>query len=549
MGGSRPDRIRWLPPLVLLVNAGVLGLFVTYSALNLRPDMPREVSVETVRVRIGLHALLTVLAPTIASFAFVRPISRWARGPWRRPDGDGGHPPVPSPIAERAAHTPLALALGSLLAWLLLTGFAAVLALGGVPPLPLGTALHVIVRPLLAGFVASTTIFFAADHVCRAHVWPVTLAGLPIGGNARLWRVRVSHRLLALWFAIGVVPLMVVILTTSLHVADLDLREHPVLARVTGVVLLTATSAAIGGAWLAWMVSRSVGRPLRALERAMAQLREGRFDTRAPVSATDETGTLAEGFNLMAGRLAESYAALEARNRQLAAAMERILMLEGMKRALDRFVPESARRAIEEHPDAPDLAKTTHDVTVLFLDIEGYAGLAERLDRATLNGVVEQYFSRYLTPILDAGGEINEIAGDGLMIIFQAGAPAEHAGAAVRAALDIREQTAAANREAASTQPPIVVNVGISSGECDVGATRFRGPSGERWTFTATGPTTNRAARLGDYADGGQILMDSITAERVRGRVELCPLGAVLLKNMSSPVEVWEVGPRPAPVE
>ena len=204
-------------------------------------------------------------------------------------------------------------------------------------------------------------------------------------------------------------------------------------------------------------------------------------------------------------------------------------------------MPESARRAIEAHPEAPRLAKTARDVTVLFLDIEGYGGLSERLDRATLNGIVERYFSRYLTPIRAEGGEINEIAGDGLMIIFQAGEPVEHAAAAVRAARAIRAQTAIGNGEGLGEYPPIAVNIGISSGECDVGATRFRGPAGERWTFTATGPVTNLAARLGDYADGGQILMDDVTARRARDHVDMRRLGSVSLKNVSSPVEVWEV--------
>jgi hypothetical protein len=115
MSGT-PDRIRWLPPLVLLVNAGVLGLFVTYSALNLRPDIPHPASAGAVPVRLILHALLTVLAPAATSLAFVRSIDRWARAPWR-PDGRGDRPPVPLPIARRAAQTPLALALFSLLAW------------------------------------------------------------------------------------------------------------------------------------------------------------------------------------------------------------------------------------------------------------------------------------------------------------------------------------------------------------------------------------------------------------------------------------------------
>ena len=125
----------------------------------------------------------------------------------------------------------------------------------------------------------------------------------------------------------------------------------------------------------------------------MARLRDGHFDTREPVTATDEIGAVAEGFNLMAGRLSESYAALEARNRELAEALDRVVFLERVKHGLDHFVPETVRRAIEENPDAPRLGKTAEDVTVLFLDIEGYTRLSEELSRPTLNALVERYFS------------------------------------------------------------------------------------------------------------------------------------------------------------
>lgn len=199
------------------------------------------------------------------------------------------------------------------------------------------------------------------------------------------------------------------------------------------------------------------------LEAATARLREGRFDTRVPVNATDEIGALAEGFNLMAGRLSDSYSALETRNRELAQALDRVVFLEHVKRGLDRFVPDAVRRAIETNPEAPGLGKQARDVTVLFLDIEGYARLSEELPRPTLNALVERYFSLFLESIRAEGGDINETAGDGLMIIFQAGRPEEHACAAVRAALAIREQTSVANRNAVVGHPPIVVNIGVSA--------------------------------------------------------------------------------------
>ena len=536
---ARPERIAWLPPLVLLVNVAVLGLLMGYSSLNLRPDIA---TVRTLQAHTYYQwtVAATAVAPAVAAIAFLWPALRWLRG--RRMDRAGNAAPdVPVTTALRAANAPLALAAFSVLGWVLVTILAGVRSLASAHDISLGLAVHLVLRPVLAGLIAGAATFFGAEYLCRTHVWPALLASTRIAGHPRLWRVRVSHRLLGLWLAISVLPLSAVALTTLTRVAGLDLATHPVLGRLVSVILLIAASAAVGGAWLAWLVSRSVGRPLEALETAMARLRDGHFDTREPVNATDEIGAVAEGFNLMAGRLSETYAALEARNRELAEALDRVVFLERVKRGLDRFVPDAVRRAIEENPEAPGLGKTARDVTVLFLDIEGYTRLSEDLPRSTLNAVVERYFSLFLAPIRAEGGDINETAGDGLMIIFQDGESDAHAAAAVRAALAIREQTARANRDPGRNHPPIVVNIGISSGECDVGTTRFEGPVGERWTFTASGPVTNLAARLGNRATGGQILLAPETALRVHDRFSVRSLGLVSLKNLSSPVEVWEV--------
>jgi class 3 adenylate cyclase len=536
---AKPERLGWLPPLVLFVNLAVLGLLMGYSSLNLRPDISTVRSLQPQAYHQWTLAVAAV-APAVAAVVFLWPALMWLRR--RRSDRVGESlPDVPVTIALRAANAPLALAAFSFLGWLLVTGLAVVRALVSIQDISLGLAVHLVLRPVLAGLIAGAATFFGSEHLCRTHVWPALLANTRIAGNPRLWRVHVSHRLLGLWLAISVLPLSAVALTTFTRVAGLDLAAHPLLGRLVSVVVLIAASAAVGGVWLAWMVSRSVARPLEALEVAMARLRDGHFDTREPVNATDEIGAVAEGFNLMAGRLSESYAALEARNRELAEALDRVVFLERVKLGLDRFVPETVRRAIEANPEAPGLGKTARDVTVLFLDIEGYARLSEELPRPALNAVVERYFSLFLAPIRAEGGDINETAGDGLMIIFQDGESGAHAAAAVRAALAIREQTTWANHDPGRSHPPIVVNIGISSGECDVGTTRFEGPAGERWTFTASGPVTNLAARLGNRAGGGQILLAPETALRVRDRFLLRSLGLVSLKNLSSPVEAWEV--------
>ena len=517
-----------------MISVVGLGLLAAYSALNLRPDLFAVHTSES-RVLIKWVILFGVIVPTIAAMIHVWPIARWLRAA-----SPGELHGIDAAIAQRAANVPLALAAFSLIGWLLFT-VATVVRVIVEPAMPFGLAVHFVARPLLAGMIAATAIFFSAEYICRGHVWPALLTGTRIVGNPRLHRVRLSHRLLVLWLAISALPLGAVALMTYTRVADVDLAADPALGRIVSVVLLIAISAAVGGAWLAWLVSRSIAQPLESLERAMASLRDGRFETRETVNATDEIGAVTEGFNLMAARLSQSYADLATRNRELAGALDRVIFLEHVKKSLDRFVPETVRRAIEANPDAPSLAKQAKDVTVLFLDIEGYTRLSEELPRPALNALVERYFSLFLTTIRAEEGDINETAGDGLMIIFQAGAPDVHAAAAVRAALAIREQTIAANRNTDPTHPPIQVNIGISSGECDVGTTRFEGPAGERWTFTASGSVTNLAGRLGDRATGGQILLAAETARRVRDRFSMRSVGALALKNLSHPVEAWEV--------
>jgi class 3 adenylate cyclase len=64
--------------------------------------------------------------------------------------------------------------------------------------------------------------------------------------------------------------------------------------------------------------------------------------------------------------------------------------------------------------DPPD----EHDVSVLFLDIESYTKICERLGDAEVNNVIEKHFSAFMDAIYANNGDVNETAGDGLMVLF-----------------------------------------------------------------------------------------------------------------------------------
>jgi class 3 adenylate cyclase len=224
----------------------------------------------------------------------------------------------------------------------------------------------------------------------------------------------------------------------------------------------------------------------------------------------------------------------------LQAALHRVQILESIRAGLSKFVPHTVQRLIEQAPEAPEFAKRETDVSVLFVDIAGYTRLAGRLDAATVDRLVERYFGAFLDEILKHDGDVNETAGDGLMVIFQDDAdPRRHARAAVATSLSLLRRA----REINAAEPldePIALHIGVNSGRAAVGATKIEGTAGTRWTYTASGPVTNVAARLAALGDDAIYVGDE-TAARLPSRVGLEDLGDVPLRNVAEPVRVYRL--------
>jgi adenylate cyclase len=85
--------------------------------------------------------------------------------------------------------------------------------------------------------------------------------------------------------------------------------------------------------------------------------------------------------------------------------------------------------------------------------------------------------------------------------------------------------------------------VGINSGPALVGATKLDAGGGGRWTFTASGPTTNLAARIAGLTRGGEVKVGPETAARIRDQYVLEDTGEHQLKNVAQPVRVYRLVP------
>lgn len=188
------------------------------------------------------------------------------------------------------------------------------------------------------------------------------------------------------------------------------------------------------------------------------------------------------------------------------------------------------------------LEKRERPVAVVFADIEDCTKLCEDLPPAAMNELIEAHFSRFFDAVETAGGTVNEIMGDGFMAIFDDADAGDLARAAASAALTIQRQNRELNEKRPPELDPLLVNIGIHAGTGLVGFTKFRTTSGERWTYTASGPVTNVASRLCALATGGSILVSEEVVRHLQpARHVLEFLGPQRLKNVSRPVPAFRL--------
>jgi len=230
---------------------------------------------------------------------------------------------------------------------------------------------------------------------------------------------------------------------------------------------------------------------------------------------------------------------LEKALKELQAALRKVEILESIKLNLCKFVPTAVTRMVENSPTGEVQEARELDISMLFLDIEGYTKITECVGGTEVNTLVEKYFSVFMDAIYENNGDVVETAGDGLMVLFLSEDENTHALEAVKTAQTIKEQACGINDDCSLDSQPLVVNIGICSGQAFVGAAKFESYTGSRWAYTSHGTTTNVAARLCGQAKGGAVLVSKSTADRVKSHYSFAPLGKLALKNLSGEVEVF----------
>jgi adenylate cyclase len=149
------------------------------------------------------------------------------------------------------------------------------------------------------------------------------------------------------------------------------------------------------------------------------------------------------------------------------------------------------------------------DVSVLFADLQGFTTYSEHRAPHDVREMLNTYFSRLVPLLQDAGGEVHQLIGDAIMVVFNRhGDQADHALLAVRAGLAFQQ----AATEIARAHPEWPqFRVGVNSGEVVAGVLGDRGHR----KHDVIGDTVNLAARLEAQAPVGEVVIGEDTYERL----------------------------------
>jgi class 3 adenylate cyclase len=184
-------------------------------------------------------------------------------------------------------------------------------------------------------------------------------------------------------------------------------------------------------------------------------------------------------------------------------------------------------------------------VTMLFCDVVGSTGMAERLDPEEWGDIVDEAYALLVEPVERYGGTLARFMGDAILAFF--GAPVAHeddAERAVRAGLAMVKAVGPLRERLGAQGLPFDVRVGINTGLVRTGEL---GPDA-RVEYTALGDAVNVAARMEQSAAPGTVQISEPTSRKVAPLLELEDLGPIQVKGKLEPVRAYQVvGPKARP--
>lgn len=410
--------------------------------------------------------------------------------------------------------SPFVLSLLGVFGWTL--GFIIFIGLApvaGIYP-PLGLIQEQFLLNLALSGITFVITYYSTEYILRELIMPLIYSDGKIKNSENIFKMNIQSKLFIFLFSAVVLPMIIFYrVIISLNNKGVNLFQEDLSLEITafciGVFLISTL--------ITLLKSNSIQKPIHQMSLAAKRIEKGDLSIKIPVTSTDEIGGLAQSLNSMAEGL---------RDRQQ------------MKDAFGRMVDPKVRdHLMQGHAQ---LGGEVREVTLLFSDLQGFTSLSEKMRPTDVVHFLNRYFEAMNEAILEEQGVVNKYIGDAIMVVF--GAPidlVEHADAAVRAAIKMRQAQKKLNQEfKAEGLPEVYTRIGIHSGEVLAGNIG----SSSRMEYTLIGDTVNIASRLEQLGKetGEAILVSGQTLNLLKSNQNLLKsLGDIQLRGRSGAVQVF----------
>lgn len=212
-----------------------------------------------------------------------------------------------------------------------------------------------------------------------------------------------------------------------------------------------------------------------------------------------------------------------------------------VSRLFGRYVSRDVYKQLLANPSLAELGGARREMSVLFSDLRGFTTITEKGDPEDLVRQLNEYFTKMVDVVFRNGGTVDKFVGDMVMALF--GAPVDdvnHAEAAVAAAVEmVRELGLLNQRWAAEGRVQLDIGIGVNSGDMIAGNIG----SSAIMSYTVIGDNVNLGARLESLNKSydSRIIISDATRRRLHQPYALRPLGGVVVKGKTRPVEIFEV--------
>lgn len=315
---------------------------------------------------------------------------------------------------------------------------------------------------------------------------------------------------------VGLAVLFVSFAAMTLLAGDIASYEGERLLREASLDL---TASIVGAATIYYWISRALTLPLARLDLGMGRVADGDLSVRLPVTSDDEVGRAISGFNEMVDGLAER---------------------QYIRDTFGKYVSESVADAILAGQDREGrAADSLAEATLMFIDIEGFTSLSEKLAPGDVADVLNTYLAVVVPAIQRNGGVVNSFIGDGLFASFNLPLDLpDHAAAALRTALEIQKLVSGLTF---ASDARVRVRIGINTGPV-IGVTIG---AENRLSYTLLGDAVNVASRVEQLNKqfATSILATESTIRAAGDGFPCVRLGETGVRGHRGDIVVYRVGP------